>query len=205
MFKAHKLPSVLTVLLFVSSCATTKLTSTWKDADYTGGNFKSVLIVGAAEKLTDRIRFEDAFVKQFQAIGMDAFSSFSVTSPNKAVDKDTIKAAAEKMGVAAVLVTHLIGVEKKDVYVPPISHPVPYGSRYQFENYYRSVIDYVHVPGYTTQQEYVTLESNLFDARTEKMIWSATSETFEPNSIKEVIDSLSKVVIKSLREYQLIQ
>jgi hypothetical protein len=181
------------------------LTSTWKDKDYAGGNFKSIMIVGAAEKLTSRITFEDAFVKQFTSIGMDAFSSFPITSPNKAVDKNTIKAAAKKQGVAAVLVTHLIRVEKKDVYVPPISHPVPYGSRYQFENYYRSVIDYVHVPGYTTQQEYVTLESNLFETRTEKMIWSATSETFEPKSLKEVIDSLSKVVIKSLREYQLIK
>ena len=64
MLKVHKLLLVLTVLLFVSSCATTKLTSTWKDKDYTGGSFKSVLIVGAAEKLTDRIRFEEAFVKQ---------------------------------------------------------------------------------------------------------------------------------------------
>ena len=205
MLKIYKLSCALTVLLFISSCATTKLTSTWKDKDYTGGNYKSVLIVGAAEKLTNRIMFEDALVKQFKSIGIDAFSSFSVTSPNKAVDKDTIKAAAKKQGAEAVLVTHFIRVEKKDVYVPPMSHPVPYGSRYQFDNYYRAVVDYAHVPGYTTQQEYVTLESNLFETRTEKMIWSATSETFEPKSVKEVIDALSKVVIKSLREYQLIK
>jgi hypothetical protein len=205
MRKVYRPACFFTIFLLLLSCSPTELKSTWKDKDYTGGNFKTIMIVGVSENLKNRKLFEDTFVKRLKSIGVEAVASYTITPPSKKLDKETIKAAAQKTRVEAVLVTHLVGVEKKDVYVPPISHPAPYGRHYQFDNYLRSVVDYVHEPGYYTQQEYVKLESNLFETGTEKMIWSTTSETIEPRSLGEVIDSLCKAVIKSLRDHHLIR
>ena len=77
MFKTYKFSCALFIFLFLSSCAVTKLTSTWKDEDYTGGNFKRILIVGAAKELKNRILFEDAFVERGMK-NIDKFLSRSV-------------------------------------------------------------------------------------------------------------------------------
>ena len=199
-------PMVFFVFLMLAmSCASIKLISTWKDKDYAGGHIQRVLVVGATERLNDRVMFEAAFVKQLEAAGLKAISSFSVTSPNKSLDKDFIQTAAKKAAAPAVLVTHIVGTEKKDVYIPPMSHPAPYGRYYHLDHYYRSVVGYVQTPGYYTRQEFVVLETNLFETKAEKTIWSATSESFEPKSVAATTDALAKAVVRSLRDSGLIK
>ncbi|MBW2193061.1 MAG: hypothetical protein JRF27_04645, partial [Deltaproteobacteria bacterium] len=56
-----------------------------------------------------------------------------------------------------------------------------------------------------TQVEEVQLESLMFDRETQEMIWSVSSDTYRPDSVKEVIDRLATNVMKSLRESQLIK
>jgi len=44
----------------------------------------------------------------------------------------------------------------------------------------------------------------LFPIKTEKLIWSGESETLRPNSIKQTIDDVIKVVIKELQKNKLL-
>ena len=55
------------------------------------------------------------------------------------------------------------------------------------------------------QPKYVSLESNLYDINTEKLIWLASSETVDPEPVNEIVESLCKEVMKSLRKNGLIQ
>jgi hypothetical protein len=57
--------------------------------------------------------------------------------------KEIIKAAAEKHGMDAVLITHLVGVEKKQIYHPPTYDPFPVG-HHQLGSYYYGVYEYTH-------------------------------------------------------------
>ena len=105
-----------------------------------------------------------------------------------------------------ILVTHLIGVENKEVYHPPKTHAVPSrGYHNRFNSYYPRVYEYVHEPGYYTQHKNVNLETNLYETRTEKLIWSVTSETLDPGSVNSIIESLSNEVIKNLRKNNLLE
>ena len=104
-----------------------------------------------------------------------------------------------------ILVTHLIGVEDKEVYHPPTTQAVPVrGYHDSFNSYYPRVYAYVHEPGYYTKHKNVNLETNLYETQTDKLVWSVTSETLDPESVNKIIESLSKVVIKSLQKNNLL-
>jgi hypothetical protein len=192
------------LLILCLSCSATRLTSTWFDERYAGGAFKSIMIVAVTENLKNRKLFEQTFVKQLKAVGVSAVSSLAVTAPGAKQDKKTIKEAAKKVGVDAVLATHLIAVEKKTEYVPPMTYPVTYGQAYHLDNYYRTTVHYAHTPGHYIEHEYVRLENNLYETGSEKLVWSAVSETIAPESVKDVIDSLCKVVLADIRRQKLI-
>ncbi len=50
----------------------------------------------------------------------------------------------------------------------------------------------------------VRLATNLYDVKTEKLIWSGKSETLRPDSVNQIIDDVIKVVIKDLQKNKLL-
>ena len=161
------------------------------------------MVVGVSDKTDTRTMFEDLFAKKFEQNGVKAISSIALIPATQKLEKETIKAEAKKRGIETVFVTHLIGVKEKSVYHPPPVGSSPYyGS---FSSYYPNVYAYTHYPGYSTKHEYVRLESSLYEVATEKLIWSFQSDTIDPKSVNDVVDSLGKAVMKNLRNDQLLK
>jgi len=48
------------------------------------------------------------------------------------------------------------------------------------------------------------LATNLYDVKTEKLIWSGKSETLNADSTKQMIDDVIEVVIKDLQKNNLL-
>ncbi len=191
-------------LFFLAACASTKLTGVYKDRNYAGGYLKSVMIVGVSDNLKNRRLFEDSFAEQFKKTGIEAFSGVVVVQEGKKLNKETIKGAAEDLGAETVMVTHLVGIEEKEIYVPP-SYDVMPSHHDHLGTYYYSVHQYANTPAYYIDHKYVRLESNLYETKTEKLIWSASSETLDPKSVNELIETLCKKVMKSLKDNNLIK
>ena len=59
--------------------------------------------------------------------------------------------------------------------------------------------------GYYSKEEVAKLESRLFETKTEKLIWQVIFKTANPKSVSAVTESLSKEVMKNLRENNLIK
>lgn len=188
----------------LASCGGTKLTSVWKDTTYEG-TIDKLMVVAITENTRNRLIFERQFVEEFKKIGIEAIASVDVTPKDSGANDDVILAEARKRDISMILVTHLIGVEDKEVYHPPQTYTVPSRGYYNhFHSYYPRVYEYVHEPGYYTKHKSVNLETNLYETRTQKLIWSVTSETLDPDSVNTIIESLSKVVIKDLRKQKLL-
>jgi hypothetical protein len=186
------------------SCGGTKLTSVWKDTTYEG-TIDKIMVVSITENTRNRLIFEREFVEAFRKAGVLAIASVDITPKNLESNEDFILAEARKQGISMILVTHLIGVEDKEVYHPPKTYTVPSRGYYNhFHSYYPRVYEYVHEPGYYTKHKSVNLETNLYETKTEKLVWSVTSETIDPESVDTIIKSLSKVVIKDLRKQKLL-
>jgi hypothetical protein len=173
----------------------------WKDPDYASGPFDNILIVGMSNQETVRRTFENAFVDRLQKENVRANPSFAVMPAETRPTEESIKAVIADLRFDSVLVTHLVGVEAKDVYTPPTYRRHPYRG---FYGYYGHVRGYVYEPGYTTRHQRYKLETNLYDANTEQLVWSMQSETMNPSSEKALIEAKIKTVVERLKQQNLI-
>lgn len=204
---AHVLSAALltAALLLTAACSTTRLTSVWQDEELQGHGYGNILVIGVAEQEHNRRLFEQHFVDELEAIGIKAEASYRILRSGTEITRDTIAPALKGRGIDAVVITHLVGVEKETVYRPPIDYASTRGYYNGLYNYYPAVHGYVTTPGYYTTHEIVKLETNLYDAGTEKLVWSAQSETFAPESAEEVIDDLIRLVITDLKAGRILK
>jgi len=190
--------------LFLISCSSTKLTSTWADPKYRGSQYSHLLVIGVAEQEDTRRSFEEKFVERLEAGGIKAVESSSVMSKDQKIDKETILAVVAKTGVDGVLLTYLLAVKEKEV-----ASPGPTYSR--ADDYHGGTIpdlssayEYRSSPQYYTTRVKVRLATNLYDAKTEQKVWSARSRTLNPKSDTALMDSVIDSLVKDLKKNKLL-
>ena len=190
---------IVSLGILLHGCASTKVAETWVNDSYTGGPVSDVLVIGVTNQETIRRTFENKFVQELNAIGVEAVSSADALAiqADQKVEKEDVLKVVEKYGNDAVLITHLVSEDKIKVYHPPRYYGDYYG-------YYGYAYDFSHQPGYYTTDTIVSLETNLYDVKTEKPIWSGQSRTWNPSSDKKLIDEVIKTVIKSMQENNLL-
>lgn len=191
----------LLLLVILISCTTAKPIMEWRDPSYIGDPFENILIVGMSDQETVRRTFENTFVNELQRYNVSAAASFAVMPTEVRPSEESIKAIISDIKFDSVLVTHLVGVEEKEVYQPPTYGVAPYGG---FYGYYGHVGSYIYEPGYYTRHERFKLETNLYDTQTEELVWSMQSETIDPSSEKALIEAKIKTVIEQLKQQELI-
>ena len=182
------------------SCAGRTELKYWRNGAYEGGIVESILIVGISKDAEMRKYFEEVFSKRFSRVGIKAVASNEVIPSGQAPDKDAVKAAAEKQGMQAILVTHLSQEGEKDFYQPPAT-----GGSNALSYYYSRVYNSVYVTGYYKKEKFVKLVSNLYDAASEEEIWTGVSQHIEPKSAKDIISALAPKVIKGMRSDKVIR
>ncbi len=189
---------LIVFIAVLAACSTTKPTAEWRDRSYSGKAFDNILIVGIAAKVTARRAFENTFVDRLNDENIKATAGFAVMPEHAQPTEANIKAVIEDIHFDGVMVTHLVGVDENTEY-----HPGVY--RDSFYGYYGHVGGYVYQPGYYTRHKWVRLETKLYDARTEKLVWSMQTETMDPSTDQKLIDSKIKTVVKRLKGQGLLQ
>ena len=187
----------------ILACAAATDTIIWKDKEYKDGVINSVLIIGVTENKENRSLFENALSEAFKSEGVTAYASVNVFPPDQKLTKDTIKQKALDLGVKAVILTHLVSVTEEDVYHPAAPATTRNTYRTSMGHYYThvNVIDY---PGYYKKHKLVRLKTNLYDTASEKLIFSISSKTMNPKSVKDLIQSVCKTFIKDLKKNDLL-
>ena len=193
------------------SCANTKISQSWVEPD-NKKSYNDILIIGIGESEQNRRAYESYFVEALREVGTEAEASYKLIKSSEKIERDTVVNAIEGMEIDGVIITHMTAVDEETIYRPGMGYSaVGYGG-YGYGGYgggmygyYPHVNSYVHSPGYYTTHETYTLETNLYDVKTEELVWSARSRTFSPESVEEVIVDLTKLLIKDLKEKNLIK
>lgn len=183
------------VLLF-AGCASTQLTSVWKDPTYQTRPAK-IMVVGVAKNPINRRLFEDEFVRQLRSRGTQAIASYTVLPDKQQENEDAIAKKVEEMGADTILITRLVSKKVVQTYVPgtPYYPPPFYGS---WPDYYGYGYRYMYTPGYIAEDEYAVIETNLYEAKSNKLIWAASSETGINGSDQNVIQGYVGVMVKNM-------
>jgi hypothetical protein len=137
-----------------------------------------------------RRAYEGSFVTAFKAVGAKARPGYEVLPGGGSSDVKALKKAVGRSGADGVVVTHLVGERAAaggDAAGGQLD-PSRSGSLYP---YYQRVYGYVTQPGYYANFPALRLETNLYDAAREQLVWSARSPPMDPGSetttINEVI------------------
>lgn len=185
-----------TVLL--AGCSTTQVKSVWKEPSYLGQPQRVMVVAVAKEPINRRI-FEDEFVLQLKARGTDAIASYTVLPDRNQNDQAAIAKLVEQLGADTVLISRLVSKRSVRVYYPAT---VTYRPRHylQWPDYYRHGYDTIDTQGYMTQYEYALMETNLYDARNDNLIWATTTETgvnnFNQTLIKPYIGTILNIMVE---------
>ena len=200
---------IIITLFGISSCATTTLKSVWIDETYTEP-VDNVLVIGIARREVVKRFYEDEFVRQFNAHGVDALPSYRVLPSQDQLDKEDITEKVRELDIDTVLITRLIDTKTVRRYYPGGTQYYPrgpYGGSPTYRNWYgywQSSYSYVRTPGYEVENQIISLETNLYDTQTENLIWSTLSETFVEGSSNKLIQSFIKIMMDNMAESNLV-
>ena len=187
----------LLVGLLVVGCASTTLQSTWVNPGYTGGPFKKFFVVGlSAREVTTRRLFEDIVVAKLQAAGVQAVPAWQSFGDEGQASEGQTEAAVARSGADALIMTRLLGIDTRTnvstamVPGPMLGPGFGPGPGYGY-GWWGGYSGWYAVPQ-VTQYQVATAETTVFDVKTHKIVWSATSQTFNPRTQAEWRDCFAR-------------
>jgi len=191
--------------LLAASCGTsTQMTESWREPSYQPQPVSKVMVIGIGENPLRVKVFEDIMGQKFAARKLAVVQGSSVI-PKDSVDMETLKQLVRDTGSDLAVTSRLLGVDKETQYVPGSTYYVPGPSYYGMYSYYSSSYAMVHDPGYITTYKVYKVESNVYDVRTAKLIWTGHSETTDPVNPEDGINSLGTAVINELVRMKIIK
>jgi len=189
-------------VFLIISCAGTELTHTQVNEAYKGKPVSDILVIAITGNEDSRRSYERQFVTQLKSAGVEAISSEeAIPMPaDLEMKKETILNAVKQFENDAVIITHLIDKEEKEAFTRGSQ---AHGGYYGFYHS-RYTYSYARDPGYSSTSKTLRLETNLYDVKTEKLIWSGQSKTLSKDSKYQIMNDVIKVVINDLQNNKLI-
>jgi hypothetical protein len=189
--------AVISLMMF-TSCAPkgTSFTSVWKDPQYQGGKVNKVMVIGVSKKPNIRQMFEEEFVKQLKTMGADGVASYTVLPSDKMLEKEAILKQLREANADACLITQLIAREDA------IKQETPKDEN--LTSQYPRSYNYSYNRGYILEDDAVSLKTDLYNTASEKLIWTALSETFVRGDDEEEITTLIGKITENLKKKGLL-
>ena len=189
--------------LQLAGCSSTQIKSVWKDHSYLGYPQRVMVISVSREPIYRRI-FEDEFVLQLKSRGTDALASYTILPDKSQDDQAAIAKVVTQWGADTVLITRLVSKRSVRVYYPAqVSHRPPYYRKWP--DYYRFGYEAISTPGYTTQYDYALMETNLYNARNDNLLWAATTETGVENLNQALIKPYIGTILNLMVDYGVLR
>lgn len=203
--------STAVLFLFVESCSTssTMITGTW-EKPMVEHNYNNILVAALVPTTSSRSVIEQHMVQNLEKKGVEASQSIDVLPP-RLIEKDSKKQqiinSIRGDGVDAILTVSLIDKDTEMRYVPGtgIYAPYPYYGFYgNFWGYYDYWYPRFYDPGYYTENKIYYMETNLYDAKSEDLIWSAQSETYNPVNLSTFSSEIADEIVDELENNGII-
>lgn len=192
-------------LLFLAACNTTYVTSSWKAKDAALRSYDKVLVIGLMGDTNRLLRqsLEKELASDLQKKGINAVSAYEEYGPKVFVkmSEEQMNNVIKKKGFDGVITISLLNKKKERYYVPQHMYYTPYyvyGYPY-FWGYYSVMYDRTYSPDYYYEEDvHYFWESNLYDLGTGKLVYSAQSRSFNPQSADKLANDYGKMLVRDL-------
>lgn len=189
---------VLWLGLCLAGCATTQIIESWTAPGLTPKDleFQHVAAIAVMPDSARQRIVEDALVRS----GGDTkvTPGYQILGPSDRGDVERVRQVLERNGIDGAVTVSLVGVDEKQTYVPG---NVSYAGG--FYGYY-GMRGAVYDPGYVRTDKYAVVETNLYDVRSGKLLWSGTSKTLNPRDSDALVEGVVKAARKQLHDEGLL-
>jgi hypothetical protein len=182
--------------LALNGCSTnaTPIVSEWRNPAQASGSFQRLMIGGPSGDVSVRRNFEDEFVTQLAAVGVNASPSYRYMPENDETNENNLKQAAQKARADGLLFMRSVKVEEKTNY-PTVGPEISFGI---FGS--NAGAAWTGIPGTSGPYRYneYTSETALYDVAKNELVWTGTVKTKEPANVQAAIRSYVQTITKAL-------
>jgi hypothetical protein len=176
--------------------AKSKLITSWKNPAYGGPKLHRILVIGVAKNPSHRADFEDALSQRMTRDGIEAIpgNTLLLRPDSSKPDLDYLRAQVREHKIEGVIVSRVVKIDRTATTVDPQIYSN------SFYGYYGTVTSVTYVPGYTREDTKIRVETNLYATGNGEgqLLWTATSDSFDPKNAHKEIESLSKLIVRQL-------
>lgn len=195
-------------ILPVANAKAAKLLMSWKNPSYSGQKPRRILVIGMSENPAIRADFEDDFSSAIASETLEAVPGNSILFRPHSVelDPDYLKGQIRDHRIEAVLVSRLVKIDKTSTYTPGHSYSIPHAYYRSLYGYWGTVYRQVYSSSYLRENTTVRVETNLYASvpGDGELIWTGTSDSFDPKSVQKAIDGLVKLIAKELKKQNIL-
>ena len=208
----------LLLMVSLTGCASVSMVASWKEQTAPKKTYREFLVVGITENRQMRQVFEEVLAAELRKKGVSATPGYTITGVEEKQSRESLEKAVHKTAVDAVMTTRVTARKRAtDTRVGYVmtdrGFTNPYLSDYDvmpmdmYGFYGVSVVSYATFdmkPVEVTNSTTFTLETNLFDTVTNKLVWSCTTTAINPKGIITVSEEFAGVVINALSKEGLV-
>ena len=194
-----------------TACSSTTVKDSWVKPGYSG-KIDNVYLLGIAKEEDYQRLFEEAFKRQLSGQGVRAVTSHNDLPRGQENSREDIIRAMTANGCDSVLLTKLVrkrteaGTKGQEIQVVKTT-PVPlyYDPWYNsWGSYYNQGYSVVNIQPTTPGTTTLSIESVLYDLKTEERIWAAQLETVKEIDVMKMIRDYVEAVTRNLEGKGLI-
>lgn len=190
--------------VLLCACTTpTMITGSWKSPAYNQKNYESIVVAALTSNVVGKSAIERDLSDLLSKENITASRSIDLFPPKMNAsdsDKVALMKAVKGKGTEAILTITLLKKETESRYVPGYAYnPYQFGYYRSFGGYYSYWYPYSYNPGYYTENTIYYLETNLYDAKTEELVWSAQSRTYDNDDLASFSKEFSKSIVAKMR------
>ena len=186
--------------------ASIKLQESWKNPNYSPRPLKTILALGMSNNLERRADFEVALADKMARPGITAVAGTDILLRPTAgpINMVYLKEQIAAYNIDAVVVCRLFKVKPKVTEVPGEPYLLPYYT--DFYGYYEAVYPIVYSPDYLVIEKMVQVESTVYAVTPtgSTLVWTGTSDTFDPSSAHKVIREVVDLVVNELEKLEIL-
>jgi len=179
----------------------TTIPGAWRNTEFSGVPFSSFFVIGIGRNDEYRRLYEDSMVRALTAHGGAARASYESYPDLQKHDRAQLLVAITRAGYDAVVIARLDHVREQQVYVP--ARPATSSDEYMsgYDEKYAVNSDPAHYRKQTTYR----IETSVYSVRDELLAWVALSDTVDPQTVEDVIHSVTSNLAKRMKAEGLIK
>ena len=190
----------LLLAFFISSCSNTKILYSKAQPEAKLEKNSKVLVIAMMTDKDQKLRqnMENIMVQNLKKNGIDAGSSIATFGLNafEKLDEETTMKKIRSQGYDGAFTIALLAKTKEKNFRTGGFRTI--WNPYRFWGYYNNTFATVYTPGYYARDNKFIIEGNVFSLSSDKLVYSAQTKTFNPNSPESLASSFTKTLLNDM-------